>query len=220
MRSGNITKVWKLQRINSSITQYPRQNGNCVNISKKLLKLSVCCSALFHIKKKIELVSNIFWGIAKSFFAAACLASWHLVSIHCFLSRLELVFLPSVSATPSKSAWSRFNLTFFLSSVSVHDSFDIHCFLWVSSRWPITESATVYTASLKFDHLTSISSASVSSRDANLLRTSVWYLSLVLVSFSLAVSKIICFSACFNRLNLDHILALRKKWSLLQSAPL
>ena len=63
--------------------------------------------------------------------------------------------------------------------------------------------------SLKFDHLTSISF--VFSRDANLLRTSSRYLNLMLISFNLAVSKIICFSACFNLLNLNHIFVMSKK---------
>ena len=63
----------------------------------------------------------------------------------------------------------RFSLTFYRSSVSVHDSFDIQCSLRVPCGQPIHESAVVCITSMKFDHLTLISF--VSSGGANLLRT-------------------------------------------------
>ena len=102
-----------------------------------------------------------------------------------------------------------FDFFFFFSFFSIHDLFDIHCSFRILHRRPISEFAAVCTASLKLDHLTSISS--VSSRYENLLRTFNQYLNLVLVSFSLVVLKIIFFSACFSLLNFKHILVMTKK---------
>ena len=115
----------------------------------------------------------------------------------------------------SGTAWSHFNLTFFLSSISVHDSFDIRCSLRVARRQPIIESAGVCTAFLNSDHLTSILFVSFFQRCKP-----VMYFQLIPKSCVSNYQLGVCFSVCFNLLNFNRILATSKKWSLPQSAPL